>query len=97
MTSNDPGGVSDKSSQKLLVDEIAYYDSHKEELTRKHPSRYLLIKGAELIGSYEDEDEAVAQGIRLFGSEPFLVRLAGEDTPVLNVPLLSIGVALCQS
>ena len=93
--SNDDPGT---SGQQLLTDEIAYYDAHKKQLMHEHRERYLLIKGSDLIGSYESEDEAVADGIRRFSSEPFLVRLAGEDTPVLSVPLLSIGMmTLCQS
>lgn len=50
-------------------------------------------------GLEESEEEAIAEGIRRFGQNtPFLVRLAGEDTPVLSVPLLTIGMmTLCQS
>ena len=97
-TTTDSSGASGTSGQQLLADEIAYYDAHKKKLMREHREQYLLIKGSELIGSYESEDEAVAEGIRRFVSEPFLVRLAGEDTPILSVPLLSIGMmTLCQS
>lgn len=97
-TTTDSSGASDTSGQQLLADEIAYYKTHKKKLMREHRERYLLIKGSALIGSYDSEDEAVAEGIRQFDSEPFLVRLAGEDTPILSVPLLSIGmITLCQS
>ena len=91
-TTNQPESASG-SSEQLLAEEIAFYDANKESLKREHSGRYLLIKGRELINSFESEEEAVTEGIRRFRqSTPFLVRLAGEDTPVLSVPLLAIGM-----
>ena len=83
-------------NDRLLVEETEFYDHHKEQFIHEHPSRHLLIKGSELIGSYPTVDQAVGEGVRRYGTGPFLVRLAGEDTPVASVPALTLGL-LCQS
>lgn len=85
------------SATRLLADETDFYETNKDELIRNHINRYLLIKGPELIGSFASEDQAIAEGFRRFGTEPFLVRLTGEDTPVLFVPALTLGIPLCRS
>ena len=83
-------------NDRLLVEETEFYAHHKEKLVHEHPSRHLLIKGSELIGSYPTADQAVGEGVRRYGTGPFLVRLAGEDTPVVSAPALTLGL-LCRS
>lgn len=78
----------------LLAEEISYYEANKDNFIRDHLNRYLLIKGQELIASYETEGAAIGEGVRRFGTEPFLVRLSGEDTPVFSVPALTLGIPL---
>lgn len=81
----------------LLAQEISFYETNRDEFIRNHLNRYLLIKGEELISSHTTEDDAIAEGVCQFGTEPFLVRLTGEDTPVFSVPALALGVPLCRS
>ena len=80
----------------LLGEEIQFYEQNKEALIRDHLNRHLLIKGTEVIGSYSTEGQAIREGVRRFGTEPFLVRLTGEDTPVVSVPALTLGIPLCR-
>ena len=80
----------------LLGEELAFYDEHKDEFLRKHANRHLLIKGQALIGHFPTMDRAVGEGVRQFGKEPFLVRLAGTETPAFTVPVLALGLP-CQS
>ena len=81
---------------RLLGEETEFYAQHREDLIRDHLNRYLLIKGSELIGTFSTEEGAIGEGFRRFGTEPFLVRLTGEDTPVVSVPALSLRIPLCQ-
>ena len=83
--------------EDLLADEIDYYDGRKADLVREYLNKYLLIKGKRLVSAHKTESGAIAEGVSRFGSEPFLVRLAGEDTPVFSVPALALGIPLCQS
>ena len=75
-----------------LAEEQAYYDKHANDLLLQHPNRHLLIHGSELVGHFESLDEAVANGIRLYGRKPFLVRRAGDRQTTFSVPALSLGV-----
>ena len=80
------------SQNAPLAEEQAYYDKHAEELLLQHPNRHLLIHGSELIGHFESLNEAVANGLRRFEKEPFLVRRAGDRQTTFSVPALSLGV-----
>ena len=81
----------------LLGEEIRFYEQNREALIGTHLNRYLLIKGSEVVGSFSTEGQAIGEGVRRFGTdEPFLVRLTGEDTPVVSVPALTPGIPLCR-
>ena len=80
----------------LLAEELDFYDENRERFLHEHTNRHLLIKGNELIASFPTMDQAVGEGVRQFGSEPFLVRLSGTDTPTFTVPVLALGLP-CQS
>ncbi len=81
---------------RLLGEEIRFYERNREALIRDHLNRHLLIKGSEVIGSFPTESQAIGEGVRRFGTGPFLVRLTGEDTPVVSVPALTLGIPLCR-
>lgn len=76
----------------LLATETAYFDEHDREFRRNYGGQYLLIHGDNLVGHYDDEAAAVAEGIRRFGTGPFLVRMPGEAEPVLRAPAYSLGL-----
>ena len=80
----------------LLAEELAFYEENRERFLHEHTRRHLLIKGSELIASLPTMSQAVGEGVRQFGSEPFLVRLSGADTPTFIVPVLALGLP-CQS
>ena len=96
MTDESVGPAKELRVKRLLEEEISFYDSKKDELIRDHINRHLLIKGSELIGSFETRDQAIAEGYRRYGPGPFLVRLTGEDTPVGYVPTIASGIPICQ-
>lgn len=80
----------------LLEEELAFYDENKEEFLHKHANRHLLIEGQTPTGHFSTMDQAVGEGVRQFRKEPFLVGLAGTETPTFTVPMLALGL-LCQS
>ena len=84
------------SAQGLLKAEIAYYDEHAKELLLKYPNRFVLIHDDQLIGDFESRAEAVAEGVRLYGRSPFLIRRTGDKQIVLTAPALSLGLLQCQ-
>ena len=80
----------------LLRVESAFYEQNREELLMKYPNRVLLIHGENVEGNFETMDAAITEGVRKFGSEPFLVRRSGENEPVLSAPALTLGILQCQ-
>lgn len=81
----------------ILAKETAFFEENRERLLTEYGERYLLIHGAELIGDFVSQEDAVADGYARFGAGPFLVRRPGEDIPVFQVPALALGlVSSCQ-
>ena len=78
-----------------LVQENAYYAANKDEFARLYPGRHLLIKGSDVVGNYATANEAIGEGTRRYGIGPFLVRLSGQDAPVVSAPALALGL-LCR-
>ena len=83
--------------QRLLEEEIGYYEENLEDLENNHADHFVLIKGRELVAVGKEEEKVVAEGIRRYGQGPFLVRKVGEHTKVLNFPRLAIGMELAAA
>lgn len=79
-------------NDELLAAEIAFLKQNRKRLIRKYDSLYLLIKGAEVIDSFESETDAITEGVRKFGQEPFLVRRPQDRTQTFFNPALSLGL-----
>lgn len=62
-----------------LARELELYDENRERLLGESLGKYVLIHAHELVGTYDTEADAVAEGYRRFGNVPFLVKLV---TPV---------------
>ena len=75
----------------VLEVESRFYEDHRAEFVEKHPDRFLLIHGECLIDHFETMDEALDEGVRLFGSGPFMVRQSGADEPQFATHLLMLA------
>ena len=56
-----------------LKEELATFKGHLEELLRDE-GKYVLIKGREVIGIYDDQQEALREAAIRFGGEPVLIK-----------------------
>ena len=81
---------------QLLDVETRYFDEHANELLLEYPNRFLLIYGEAVIGNFELHADAVAEGVRRFGENPFLVRRTGDKAPCISAPALTLGLLQCQ-
>lgn len=70
--------------QDELATELATYDEHREELIGTSVGRFVLIKGDQIVATYESERDAIAQGYRQFGNVPFLVKQVSPTERPLN-------------
>jgi hypothetical protein len=51
-----------------------------------------IVKDDELINVFNTPDEALIEGARRFGLEPFLVRQVEQDEKDVYVPALTLGI-----
>lgn len=58
----------------VLAEELATYEARREELIGAARGKYVLIKGSQVIGTFESEADAINQGYRQLGNVPFLVK-----------------------
>jgi hypothetical protein len=73
----------DVAATTQLEREVRYFEQHRIELLAQAAGKYALIKGAELIGTFSSETEAVGAGFRRFGNEAFLVKhIVEADLPL---------------
>lgn len=57
-----------------LEEESKTYENHKKKLLKENASKYVLIKGNDIIKIFISEAEAIHYGINKFGNQPFLVK-----------------------
>ena len=68
---------------KPLEQELLTYQAHKSELLAKARGKFVLIKDDQIIGTFDTRVEAIRQGGKQFGLEPFFTKKILE----LDLPL----------
>lgn len=81
----------------MLCEERAYYDEQLPSLLSRFPGRFVLIRGRELVGAYDTQEEALREGARRFGLTPFLVRCVEQSQPEIEGRALTLGQYGCKS
>lgn len=76
----------------LLDAELRTYESNRESLLGSAESKYVLIKGGQIVGVYESEMDAITQGYRQLGHVPFLVKQVLKIETPLNLMSDLLGV-----
>jgi len=75
-----------------LQTELKFFEQHRLELFRENPGKYALVKGTQLLGTFESELDAVGAGFRTIGNEPFLVKQIVEADVPLVFSTFNLGV-----
>lgn len=76
----------------MLDKERKYYEEHRAEWLSKYPDKIVLVKGEELIGTFDTLDDAMSEGARRFGLDSFLVRCVEESEEAVSIPALTLGL-----
>lgn len=76
----------------VLEEELAYFEENKPRLLAEHAGKYVLIRGRELAGTFDTEENAYVEGLRRFGNTPFLIKQVLLDEPAAHLPALSLGL-----
>ncbi len=78
---------------KVLELELAFFEKNRDQWASQHAGKHLLIKGEELVDTFNKPEDAVEEGARRFGNTPFLVRNVNDPIDNVNfVPVLSLGL-----
>ena len=72
--------------ESRLAHELELYRSQKDEWLRRHPGKYVVIKGAEVLDFYPNFEAAYTAGAGAWGVETdFLVKCIVENEPVFFI------------
>jgi hypothetical protein len=75
-----------------LQTELDEFERLRMTLLDRAPGKYALLKGRDLIDTFGTELEAIREGYRRFGNEPFLVKhIVQADVP-LNFTSFNLGM-----
>ncbi|HLC58417.1 MAG TPA: hypothetical protein VJI68_01000 [Candidatus Nanoarchaeia archaeon] len=58
----------------ILFEELETYEKNKPDLLKSAFGKYVLIKGKEIINTFDTQNDAIKFGIEKFGNVPFLVK-----------------------
>ena len=62
---------------KELLKNFRYYIKHQDELVAKYNGKYVVIADQKVIGTYDDEIEAINKGAERYERGSYLVHLVG--------------------
>ncbi|MCY4384136.1 MAG: DUF5678 domain-containing protein [Nitrospinae bacterium] len=65
--------------EQLLKDDFQYYLDHQTELAEKYEGKYIVIKNRLVLGTYDDEMEAVEKTAKKHELGTFLVQECSSD------------------
>jgi len=72
--------------------EYKFFKSKRREWLERYRDKYVLVKGEELIDVFSSLNDAYRDGVRRFGTQPFLVKkVAGEEIKE-KIPVLVLGL-----
>ncbi len=73
----------------MLDDEIQYYEENLPDWLQRHEAHVVLVKGRRLAGFFDNEVDALEEGVRLFGLTSFLIRRVLAVRPLIYVPVIA--------
>ena len=82
----------------MLENERKYFAEHRADLLARYAGQFALVKDEELLGTFNTIEEALAEGARRFGLQPFLVRqITAAEEKEINIPALTLGLLRADS
>jgi hypothetical protein len=76
----------------ILAEEMKYFEEHRNELLERAAGKFALIKGSECLGTFDTDQNAYQEGMRLFGNTAFLIHEILPEDPIQEIPALCLGL-----
>jgi hypothetical protein len=80
----------------VLERELATFERERKHLEQEHLGKFVLIRGDQIIGTFDTFDAAADEALRQFGQGPYLIRRIGEEAMALP-PALAYGLICAGS
>ena len=79
----------DKTKKVRILDEdfpieVAFWEANKEELTRRYPGKYLIIRGEEIQGVLDTLHDVIIAEDQELADNPALVRYVSDGEPLFS-------------
>lgn len=84
-------GTKDETKPSVLQPEVDFFEAHKDEWLKEFRGQFVLVKNRQRVGVFTAYQDAVNDGFRRFGNQPFLVKQVVENEPMVQVPALYVG------
>ena len=68
--------------------ELETFERSKEELERTHAGKFVVVRGHDVIGTWDTFDAAASNAVLRFGRGPYLIRQIGAPPPVLPASIM---------
>lgn len=86
---DEPG---ERIGMEPLQQEIELFDRERAALIAAHLGKFVVVKGAHILGAFDNVEAAYNAGVAQFGTNPFLVRQVLPQEPVATAPALWTGI-----
>lgn len=77
------------ASVATLAQNIEAYEERKDEMESDHMGKWVIFYDGDYIDDFDDFQDAAMLAIRKWGRGPYLIRLVGENEPVIPTAILS--------
>ncbi len=75
-----------------LETELAAFERILPILLKATPGKVALLKGEEFFGVFDTDEDAIDEGMRLFGRQSFLARKIVAVQDKISIPALTLGL-----
>jgi hypothetical protein len=86
-----------RPAAEILAVELAFFEQQRAQLLKDHRGKFALIRGSELIGTFDTDETAYVEGVKRFGRTPFLIRRIEDEDPTAQFPALTYGLLRAHS
>ncbi len=69
-----------------VQEEFELFQANKDEWIKEHEGRFVLIKGKQVVGFFDDEQHAIDEGLKRFPNTAFFVDEVAEKDDIRFVP-----------
>lgn len=76
----------------MLEVELKYLEDHRKELLEQYGGKFLVIKGQEVLGSFDTFQEALKSTASSEGLTNVLIRRPVDGSDEISIPALTLGI-----